>query len=543
MALADEKYNELVEEINKNGKWDKDGDVRTVYADGEKAYTKSVFGVQVKFPKGAIPLLTNKKVFELTSKKEMMLFWIHQTVQEKDFKEHNVKVWDQWFNKDGNLGRSYAYQFESHRHHEREVVEVKKVTKKHHGKVTNDLLFPILECNFDSNSKYVGKVMDSNNFGKFRIIDIKERDKQTMAKVQFLDTGFVVEKDIRNVLRGELKDPYRRNSFGVGFAGNFKSVKNFKPEEVKYLWGIWHKMLARCYQKDNANFKNYGDKGVFVDERWHCFENFLRDIRYLPQFFLAKEDGFEGWNLDKDYFQSNFYGPESCVWITRSENQLYKSNSYPVEITFPNGNKKIFVNISEASRLTGLERKYLTKCAKGEKDSFKGHTVEIVEGIYRYELSRNQVVELLKQIKNNPYSRRLGTAFWNWADVIRKMLQECAWATEWNVRDGQLDLILIQRSADLGLGVVFNWFQYYVLQCMIAHVNGLEVGEFTHQIGNLHYYDRHEETLLEQIKNECYEQPTLKINPEVKDFFDFTPEDIKVENYEHGPFVSMEVAE
>lgn len=474
LSQADIEYNKLILEINKNGSWDTDGEVRPVYADGTNAYTKSIFGVQVKFQQGDIPLLTSKKVFAETAKKEMMLFWIHQTVQEKDFKDQNVKVWQQWFNKEGNLGRSYAYQFESHRHHIKEAVKVNKIHKERHGELDHS-----------------------------------------------------IERTVR----------------GVGYLGDVDSVKNFTKEEKTKLYQIWEKIIDRCYNENSSKFQGYGSEGVFVDERWHCFENFLRDMRYTPQFFLAKEVGFKDWNLDKDYYQANFYGPESCVWLSRFENQAYKSNSYPIEITFPDGSQKVYVNVSEASRLTGLERKYLTKCAKGEKESFKGHKVRVVEGIYRYELSRNQVVELLKTIKKNPYSRRLMTSFWNYADVDKKELQECAWATEWNSRNEELDLILIQRSADIGLGVPFNWIQYYFLLCMVAHVSGLKVGTFTHQLGNVHYYDRHEETLLEQIQGKAYSQPTIKINEKVKDFFDFTPQDILVFGYEHGPVRSMEVAE
>src|SRR5690606_23908941 len=117
---------------------------------------------------------------------------------------------------------------------------------------------------------------------------------------------------------------------------------------------------------------------------------------------------------------------------------------------------------------------------------------------------RNQVVELLDGIKNTPKCRRLMTSFWDFENAPDKALQECAWATQWDVRNGKLNMILIQRSVDIACGLPFNWLQYYELQCLVAHCCGLEVGDFIHQMGNVHYYDRHEELLLEQVNQDAY---------------------------------------
>jgi thymidylate synthase len=119
---------------------------------------------------------------------------------------------------------------------------------------------------------------------------------------------------------------------------------------------------------------------------------------------------------------------------------------------------------------------------------------------------------------------------------------ECVWAVQFNVRKGKLDMLLIQRSVDSALGLPYNWSGYYSILLMLAQVTGYKVGEFTHQMGNIHYYDRHEELLLKQVQGEAHEQPTVIINPEIKDFFDFTPSDYKVENYKHNGKFEYEVA-
>ena len=275
MSIADKKYKELIKEIAINGVWDKGDNTlpRTRYSDGEVAYSKSVFGVQVKFEQGEIPLLTSKKVFTTTAINEMICIWIKRTNIVKDFQDMKVNVWNEWEMSDGSLGQSYAYQL---------------------SKVNNQ--------------------------------------------------------------------------------------------------------------------------------------------------------------------------------------------------------------------------------------------------------GRNQVDQLLHDIKHSPLSRRLMTCYWDFENAHNKALQECAWFTQWGVRNGYLDLLLGQRSGDLGLGICFNWFQYYVLQMLISRVSGLKVGTFTHQIGNLHYYDRHEDVLLEQLNLPEYEQPNIYIKDAVNDFYQFVADDVVIENYKHGKYLPMEVA-
>lgn len=122
MNQADEKYKELVEDIINNGYSDEGEKVRTVYdSDGAPAYTKKVFAKQIQFDNSEFPILTTKFVGYKTAIKELILFWIKQTVKEEDFHAENVQIWNQWF-KDGNLGRSYGYQFESHRNKDRKEI-------------------------------------------------------------------------------------------------------------------------------------------------------------------------------------------------------------------------------------------------------------------------------------------------------------------------------------------------------------------------------------------------------------------------------------
>jgi thymidylate synthase len=154
----------------------------------------------------------------------------------------------------------------------------------------------------------------------------------------------------------------------------------------------------------------------------------------------------------------------------------------------------------------------------------------------------DQVDYLLYQLKVNPSSRRHITMLWNPDDLDAMSLTPCVYETQWHVKEGKLYLEVRARSNDLGLGHPFNVFQYNVLQRMFAQVLGLELGEYIYHIGDAHVYDRHIPILTEQLNAETYEAPTLWINPEVKSFYDFTIDDFKLENYQHGPYRRMEVA-
>ena len=165
---------------------------------------------------------------------------------------------------------------------------------------------------------------------------------------------------------------------------------------------------------------------------------------------------------------------------------------------------------------------------------------------YGYQLAKyHQVDTLLRTLKENPQSRRMVVSMWNVEDLPEMALQPCAFLTMWDVSaDNRLNCMLVQRSGDMGLGIPFNMAQYAALVCMIAQVSGLRPGLFTHVINNAHIYENHVEALKTQLarRNEAYPAPRLQLNPEIKDFYDFKPEDIVLENYQHLGKLPMKVS-
>ncbi len=165
---------------------------------------------------------------------------------------------------------------------------------------------------------------------------------------------------------------------------------------------------------------------------------------------------------------------------------------------------------------------------------------------YGYQLGKyHQVDTLLETLKKDPQSRRMVVDLWNVHDLPDMALQPCAFLTMWDVSDdGRLNCMLVQRSGDMGLGIPFNMSQYAALVCMIAQVSGLRPGLFTHVINNAHIYENHVAQLKLQLtrREEAYEAPKLILNPEIKNFYDFQPEDIRLDNYQHHDKIAMEVS-
>ena len=154
----------------------------------------------------------------------------------------------------------------------------------------------------------------------------------------------------------------------------------------------------------------------------------------------------------------------------------------------------------------------------------------------------DQISQLIHQIKNTPDSRRMLVSAWNVGEVEQMALPPCHIVFQFYVANNKLSCQLYQRSADVFLGVPFNIASYALLTEMIAQVCGLEAGEFIHTLGDAHLYSNHLDQARLQLSRMPYELPKLVLNPEVKDIFDFTYEDIKIENYVSHPHIKAEVA-
>ena len=147
----------------------------------------------------------------------------------------------------------------------------------------------------------------------------------------------------------------------------------------------------------------------------------------------------------------------------------------------------------------------------------------------------DQVDNVIYQLKNNPYSRRIMTNIFNFDDLCEMNLEPCAYSMTFNVTGDALNGILNQRSQDILTANNWNVVQYSLLLMMLAQVCGFKVGELVHVISDAHIYDRHVEIVKELISREQFKAPKVILNPLIKDFYDFKKEDLIIEDYVTNP--------
>ncbi|MBE7016918.1 MAG: thymidylate synthase [Ruminococcaceae bacterium] len=150
----------------------------------------------------------------------------------------------------------------------------------------------------------------------------------------------------------------------------------------------------------------------------------------------------------------------------------------------------------------------------------------------------DQVDRVIYDLKNNPASRRIMTNIYNFADLSEMALYPCAYSMTFNVSGNTLNAILNQRSQDMLAANNWNVVQYAMLTMMMAQVAGLEAGELVHVIADAHIYDRHVPIIEEMIKNAPLSAPKMTLDPDIKDFYQFTRDSFKLEGYEYHPFTA-----
>lgn len=154
----------------------------------------------------------------------------------------------------------------------------------------------------------------------------------------------------------------------------------------------------------------------------------------------------------------------------------------------------------------------------------------------------DQVDRVLFDLKNNPMSRRIMTNIYVHEDLHGMNLYPCAYSMTFNVEGDRLNAILNQRSSDVLVANNWNVVQYTVLLHMFAQVSGFKPGKLIHVIADAHIYDRHIDMVKELVKREEYPAPTFKINPDIKNFYDFKLDDFQLDNYKAGKQIKIPVA-
>ena len=175
---------------------------------------------------------------------------------------------------------------------------------------------------------FIGRIYESNNFGKFQIIDeagYTGKDKNFVIK--FLDTGYITEAGYNTIRHGAVRDKMLPIIAEAGFIG---SDINTKSQEINKYYNTWRHMICRCYDILDDDYNLYGELGVKVDQNWYNFTTFYHDCPGLPN-FEKKERYPDRYQLDKDYLQfhipkeKRIYSKYTCIWISDTDNIMLKN--------------------------------------------------------------------------------------------------------------------------------------------------------------------------------------------------------------------------
>lgn len=363
----------------------------------------------------------------------------------------------------------------------------------------------------------------------------------------------------------------------VPFNDIIKTERECSNSDSEYdkLKNTWVKMMRRCYDPSSHNYHMYGGCGVSVCKRWHSFDNFLEDAKLIPH-WIYKKNNWADFELDKDYYGANQYGPTTSVWLSSGENNMYMKTANVIKATNDDGEE--FWGISQAhlcskinmstSTLSRFLKEGVPSVLKGKNKKFIGwefSEAKLENKMLRLELIQDgelgpiygkqwrswetrdgtidQLHNVIESLKHNPHSRRHIVSAWNTAEIDSMALPPCHALFQFFVDDeDRLSLQLYQRSADVFLGVPFNIASYSLLLMMVAQVTGYTPYEFVHTIGDAHLYVNHIEQAKLQLSREPLELPIMKLNNKITSIDGFKYEDFELYGYNHYPAIKAEIA-
>lgn len=398
-------------------------------------------------------------------------------------------------------------------------------------------------------------------------VNTADWDKPAWSKQEFYDL-FDVENGLATKYNNEYKD---------------------LSDVDKALYVEWFHMMVRCYYSDETQ-KGYYEPGMSVVKEWFNYQNFIKDAKKLPHYWYWYEERFgkltDPMIIRPKYYDANYYGPDSAVWLNAAEESCYGvqlyvygmkegkaeflgeetlNGEYVFKVTDNIGNSKIFINAESVAK------KFNVEILEIEKGFVKDNVEYVVEKVYppegklfRLKLIEDgdlgpvygsqwrnwgdksggfhdQISELIENLKKNPNSRRHIISAWNVGELKNMALPPCHTLFQFYVNDGKLSCQLYQRSSDSAAGLPFNIASYSLFTHMIAQQVGLEVGDFVWTGGDVHIYDNHIKQIEEQLTREPYPFPILKLN-KAKDIFSYTWDDIEIIDYNHHPAIKLSIA-
>jgi thymidylate synthase len=313
--------------------------------------------------------------------------------------------------------------------------------------------------------------------------------------------------------------------------------------EPDMIGGLWKWIIESCYLPiAGPSFSTHGATGTYVWTGWLDQATFRKEVTSIP--------GYAQWaknpatmTLSHNYYGANAFCPESSIFIpTWMESEI--RDNYPQEVSgklYGNDCRYLFPSLETLQA-------WLSAINHDEIGSLK---ISQYSGdkLVRRKTHTDQIAELIRDLKNNPDSRRHLVVAWDPSRSDQMALTPCHCLFQFYVHNAEteggkrgLSCQLYQRSADVFLGVPFNIASYALLTKMIAQVCGYEAREFVHTFGDLHLYSNHVEQANLQLTREPKDLPTMRINPDVTEITEFKLEDFELVGYEPHPHIKAPIA-
>ena len=511
---------------NNEGKWEPvDGGVKTL------ACPNVHFSYDMSH---GFPLLTTKKMAITNIAKELE-FFIKGITDKRWLKERKCFIWNSWCNQD-----QYTKEIIDKREWQRLNPDLGPVYGSQWNNFNGEYTpIPFAHCNLektldnyvDEKDDFVGTTYIHEKYGKFIVKSFNNRDKYGAKKytIKFFNTNgenhSVSKSNIKSL---NIKDLYYPSVANVACFGNPNKSK-LDQEKYDLLLRSWNQMIHRCYDKNHESYKNYGERGIYVSNRWLVFEYFLEDIDKVPN-WEYKLKNWKQYSLDKDLSEQKKYSLESCIWLNRKYQSSIQRNSRPFKATDSKNEVFYSENINEFARDHNLNYSSIHDCLENKRKNYKGWIFEDLPKSYKKGV--NQFKNLVKTLENCPSDRRQVVMAWNPTALPYQALPACHLGFVVTVINNKLSLHFTMRSADLGLGVPYNIASYGLLLHLLSKHARLNVGNLSATFCDLHLYENQLSGAVEQLGREPKETPELVIEGTEFDIFDWTHENATLINYD-----------
>ena len=406
--------------------------------------TKAVFGRMLRWDLAqGFPIQTIRRV-PLRIAFEETMFFLRGETQTKLLEAKNINIWKgntsrEFLDKrglnhlpEGDMGKGYGYEWRKWEYLGNTWMSTVELVKQSTVIGNNSPFFiniPLESIDDTIIDDMVGKIMSTKSSGDILILKkLPTKNGNSFYRVQFLSgINSIVEASRPAIRSGQVRNPYSLTQAGGVYGPTIK-----KSPFLVHAYTLWRNMMERCHGNDPIKTINYKQKGVFVDSRWRCFNNFYYDIQKIIGFDNWAESPYE-FQLDKDYFSSNFYSKDTTIFLPRKYNENILNNANINGQLYIAENKitgEIFKFTSpyffnKHTNTKGIvDRAFLNQ--NGETKIWK-FTKEFPPAGYKWrqKFYVDQIKDLLDGIKKDPYGRRHVVTGWNPGYLNQMALPPC----------------------------------------------------------------------------------------------------------------------